>query len=93
MNGKDFEQPKSGVTKSAKGLKSKADLGDLVQRLMKMTVDTALGAELDDHLGDDQHDLAGRGSGNSCNDTEAGLLRAFRGVLARRRNALLEMID
>ena len=61
MNDKDLEQFKAHVTKLAKGLKSEADLGDLTQQLMKMTVEAALGAELDEHLGYDKHDPAGRG--------------------------------
>src|SRR5690554_7118922 len=60
MNDKDLEQFKAHVTKLAKGLKSEADLSDLTQQLMKMTVEAALGAELDDHLGYDKHDPAGR---------------------------------
>ncbi|MEA3299733.1 MAG: IS256 family transposase, partial [Pseudomonadota bacterium] len=56
MNEQDLEQLKAHVTKLAKGLKSEADLGDLTQQLMKMTVEAALGAELDDHLGYDKHD-------------------------------------
>lgn len=69
MNEKDLEQLKSHVTQLAKGLKSEADLGKLIQQLVKITVEAALGAELDEHLGYDKHDPAGRGSGNSRNDT------------------------
>jgi len=61
MNDKDLEQFKAHVTKLAKGLKLETDLGDLTQQLMKMTVEAALGAELDEHLGYDKHDPAGRG--------------------------------
>lgn len=67
MNEKDLEQLKAHVTQLAKGLKSEAELGDLTQQLVKMTVEAALGAELDEHLGYDKHDPAGRGSGNSRN--------------------------
>jgi putative transposase len=49
MNEKDLEQLKAHVTQLAKGLKSQAELGDLTQQLMKMTVEAALGAELDEH--------------------------------------------
>ncbi|MEA3270909.1 MAG: IS256 family transposase, partial [Pseudomonadota bacterium] len=63
----------------AKGLKSEADLGDLTQQLMKMTVEAALGAELDDHLGYDKHDPAGRGSGNSRNGTSSKRLKGQHG--------------
>ena len=83
MNDKDLEQFKAHVTKLAKGLKSEADLGDLTQQLMKMTVEAALGAELDDHLGYDKHDPVGRGSGNSRNGTTPKRLKG--GSTARSR--------
>ena len=79
MNDKDLEQFKAHVTKLAKGLKSEADLGDLTQQLMKMTVEAALGAELDDHLGYDKHDPVGRGSGNSRNGTTPKRLKGQHG--------------
>src|SRR5690606_24463500 len=59
----------------AKGLKSQADLGDLTQQLVKMTVEAAL----DDHLGYDKHDPAGRGSGNSPNGTTRKRLKGQHG--------------
>ena len=79
MNDQDLEQLKANVTKLAKGLKSEADLGDLTQQLMKMAVEAALGAELDDHLGYDKHDPAGRGSGNSRNGTSSKRLKGQHG--------------
>lgn len=79
MNEQDLEQLKAHVTKLAKGLKSEADLGDLTQQLMKMTVEAALGAELDEHLGYDKHDPAGRGSGNSRNGTTPKRLKGQHG--------------
>jgi len=81
MNDKDLEQFKAHVTKLAKGLKSEADLSDLTQQLMKMTVEAALGAELDDHLGYDKHDPAGRGSGNSRNGTTSKRLKGQHGEI------------
>jgi transposase-like protein len=81
MNDKDLEQFKAHVTKLAKGLKSETDLGDLTQQLMKMTVEAALGAELDDHLGYDKHDPAGRGSGNSRNGTTSKRLKGQHGEI------------
>jgi len=79
MNEQDLAQLKAHVTKLAKDLKSEADLGDLTQQLMKMTVEAALGAELDDHLGYDKHDPAGRGSGNSRNGTSSKRLKGQHG--------------
>lgn len=39
----------------AKHLKTEADLKQLSQALLKITVEAALNAELDDHLGYDKH--------------------------------------
>ena len=41
--------------------------GGLLQQLTKRLLESALEAELTDHLGYDRHDLAGRDSGNSRN--------------------------
>jgi putative transposase len=37
--------------------------------LTKNVLETALEAEMDEHLGYGKHDVSGRGSGNSCNGT------------------------
>src|SRR5690606_11637383 len=55
------------------------DLGDLTQQLMKMTVEAALGAELDDHLRYNKHDPAGGGSGNNRNGTSSKRLKGQHG--------------
>jgi len=41
----------------------------LLNRLTKNVLETTLEAEMDDHLGYEKHDVAGRGSGNSRNGT------------------------
>jgi putative transposase len=53
--------------------------GGLLQKLTKLVMESALDGELDDHLGYDKHDPAGRDGGNSRNGrrsktllTEAG---------------------
>ena len=51
----------------AKGIKTEADLSKLTRALRKNFIETVLNAELDEHLGYDKHDPAGRGSGNSRN--------------------------
>lgn len=80
MNNIDLEQQlKAHVTELAKGVKSEADLNNLTQKLVKMTVEAALGAELDDHLGYSKHDPAGRGSGNSRNGTSSKRLKGQHG--------------
>jgi Transposase, Mutator family len=41
----------------------------LLNRLTKNVLETALDAEMDEHLGYEKHDVSGRGSGNSRNGT------------------------
>ena len=43
----------------------------LLNQLTKNVLETALDAEMTEHLGYDKHDPAGRGSGNSRNGTRA----------------------
>jgi transposase-like protein len=43
------------------------DLGTLTQQLIKLTVETALNAEMDEHLGYQKHAPQGRGTGNNRN--------------------------
>jgi transposase-like protein len=42
-----------------------------LNRLTKNVLETALEAEMDEHLGYEKHDLSGRGSGNSRNGTRS----------------------
>ena len=43
---------------AAKGIKTEKDLADFSRMLKKITVETALNAELDDHLGYDKHQVS-----------------------------------
>lgn len=80
MDNKDLEQQlQAHVTELAKGVKSEADLNTLTQKLVKMTVEAALGAELEGHLGYSKHDPVGRGSGNSRNGTSSKRLKGQHG--------------
>ena len=45
--------------------------GGLLNKLTKNVLETALEAEMDEHLGYGKHDVAGRGSGNSRNGTRS----------------------
>ena len=45
--------------------------GGLLSGLTKTVLETALEAEMTEHLGYDRHDLAGCDGGNSCNGTRA----------------------
>jgi|GEM_PF-4445096 len=58
----------------AKDIKTEADLGDFSKLLKKIVVETALGAELTEHLGYDKNNPKGNGSGNSrCLSASNGL--------------------
>src|SRR4051812_7325837 len=48
--------------------------GGLLQKLTKLVVESALDGEMDDHLGYDKHDPAGRNGGNSRNGKRAKTL-------------------
>ena len=50
----------------AKHLKTEADLTALSRQLLKLTVESALKAELDTHLGYERRAAEGRGSGNAA---------------------------
>ena len=65
--------------KIGREFQSEQDLADFSRLLKKMTVEAALGVELDVHLGYDKHDPKGRGSGNSRNGTTAKTLKGDHG--------------
>ena len=81
-NDLDLSQLQDQISRLAKDLKSEQDLGDLTQQLVKMSVEAALGAELEEHLGYVKHDPAGRGSGNSRNGSSAKRLKGNHGEVA-----------
>ena len=54
------------MTELAKDIKTEKELSALSAQLLKLTVETALGAEMEEHLGYAKHEPGGRGSGNSC---------------------------
>ena len=62
MNRKELE---AFAKEAAKSLKTEKDLNDFSRMLKKITVEAALNAELDDHLGYDKHQSSS--SGNSRN--------------------------
>lgn len=51
----------------AKGIKTEDDLADPLGRLMKLTIEKALNAEMDNHLGYEKHSSTGRNRKNSRN--------------------------
>jgi len=75
----DEDKLKALAAELAKEVKTQQDLGDLSARLTKLTVEAALNAELDDHLGYDKHAPEGRGSGNSRNGSTPKRLKGSHG--------------
>lgn len=61
----------------AKGIKTEADLNALSRALVKMTVETALGAEMEEHLGHGKHQTSH--SGNVRNGSSSKRLKGDHG--------------
>ncbi|MCB2388715.1 transposase, partial [Thalassolituus alkanivorans] len=76
------EKLKAMAAELAKDIKSEKDLGALTQQLIKMTVETALNAELDEHLGYEKHAPESRGTGNSRNGYSAKRLKGQHGEVS-----------
>lgn len=78
----------------AKHLKSEQDITALSRQLLKLTVERALKAELDEHLGYERPAPAGRGSGNSRNGYSGKTLKGDLGEVLiqtpRDRNGTFE---
>jgi putative transposase len=87
----DQEKLKALAAELAKDIKSEKDLGTLTEQLVKLTVETALNAELEEHLGYEKHSPSGRGSGNSRNGHSKKRLKGQHGEVEiaspRDRNA------
>ncbi|MGH8399246.1 MAG: IS256 family transposase [Gammaproteobacteria bacterium] len=90
----DENKLKTLAAELAKHVKTEKDLGNLSALLTKLTVETALNAELDDHLGYEKHAPAGRNSGNSRNGKSAKTLKGQHGEVQievpRDRNGSFE---
>lgn len=78
----------------AKQIKTEQDIAALSRQLLKLTVESALNAELDTHLGYAKHAPQGRGTGNSRNGTSGKTLKGDIGEVEirtpRDRNATFE---
>jgi len=59
----------------AKDIKTEADLNELTRILVKTTVEKALNAELEEHLGYSKNSPEGRGSGNNRNGNKGTEIR------------------
>ena len=77
----DEKEIRSLAQKIAKDIKTESDLGDFSKLLKKIVVETALDAELTNHLGYEKHDPAGNGSGNSRNGKTRKRLKGDHGDL------------
>lgn len=75
----DQERLQALAKELAKEIKSEADLGELSKQLVKLTVETALNAELDEHLGYKKHDKSGKNSGNNRNGYSQKTLKGQHG--------------
>ena len=68
--------------------------GTLTQQLIKLTVETALNAEMDEHLGYEKHAPQGRGTGNNRNGYSTKRLKGQHGEVTiqapRDRNSSFE---
>ena len=80
----------------AKDIKTEADLNNVLNQFVKMTVEAALGAEMEHHLGYAKSATEGRGSGNSRNGFSPKTLTSQYGELAietpRDRNSEFEPV-
>src|SRR5574344_2253077 len=90
----DQDKLKALAADLAKDIKSEKDLSTLTQQLIKLTVETALNAEMDEHLGYEKHAPQGRGTGNNRNGYSTKRLQGQHGEVTiqapRDRNASFE---
>lgn len=69
------------ATELAKDLKTPEDLSALSAQLTKITVEAALRAEMDDHLGYEAHEVRGHHTGNSRNGYSSKKLKGDHGEI------------
>lgn len=82
MSQLDQEQLERIAKDLAKTIKTEKDLSLLSRALKKVTVEAALGAEMETHLGYAKHKASGRGSGNSRNGYSSKTLKGNDGEIA-----------
>jgi putative transposase len=90
----DREKLKAMARELAKDLKTEADLNMLTKELLKLTVETALNAELTEHLGYEKHAQTQSARDNSRNGNMAKRLKSTHGeveiLTPRDRNGSFE---
>lgn len=75
----DREKLKALAAELAKDIKTEADLNALSRELLKLTVETALNAELTEHLGYEKHGDSKLGRGNARNGSTPKRLKGQHG--------------
>lgn len=94
MNNTQAEKLKQLASELAKDIKTGEDLSSLSAHLVKLTVEAALGAEMEQHLGYPRHAVVGHHSGNSRNGTSPKILKGDHGEVLietpRDRNGSFE---
>jgi putative transposase len=69
------------ATELAKGVKTEADLADPLGQLMKLTIEKALNAEMENHLGYEKHSRQGHNKKNSRNGYNSKKVKTDSGEL------------
>ena len=77
----DQERLKELAKEFAKGIKTQHDLNDFSKMLTKLTVETALNAELTEHLGYEKHQNSPEGTQNARNGTTKKKLKGSHGEI------------
>ena len=94
MNRTQEEKLKQLAGELAKDIKTGEDLSSLSAKLVKLTVEAALGAEMENHLGYPAHSVAGHHTGNSRNGTTRKIFKGDHGEVRietpRDRNGSFE---
>jgi putative transposase len=82
------------IDELAKSIKTEKDLAALSKHLLKLTVERAMSAELDEHLGYEKHAVEGKKTGNSRNGHSSKTLKGDFGevdiITPRDRNSTFE---
>lgn len=82
------------IDELAKSIKTEKDLAALSKQLLKLTVERAMNAELDEHLGYQKHSIEGKNTGNSRNGHSSKILKGDFGEVEittpRDRNSTFE---
>jgi len=79
MNSRQEDKLKQLASELAKDIKTGEDLSSLSAHLVKLTVEAALSAEMEQHLGYPRHAKIGHHSGNSRNGTTPKILKGDHG--------------